>query len=70
MKKLISVLLLVPWLLPSFVYGGGFNVEATEASYRAAVERTRSFLTTLSVSDQAKVLGSNAVKLFGFKPDA
>lgn len=48
------------------IYGGGFNAEATPASYRAYRERVRSYLDHLSAEDQAKVLGGTAAKLFGF----
>lgn len=46
------------------IYGGGFGAEATPASYRAARERTRSYLEHLSKEDQAKVLGGTAARLF------
>jgi predicted TIM-barrel fold metal-dependent hydrolase len=49
------------------IYGGGFNADATGATYRAAFERARSFLGHLDAGDQAKILGGNAVKLFGFQ---
>ena len=48
------------------IYGGGFGAEATAESYRAYRERLRSYLTHLSAEQQAKVLGGNAAKLFGF----
>lgn len=48
------------------IYGGGFNAEATGASYRAAFERARSFIDHLNAGDQAKILGTNAARLFGF----
>jgi predicted TIM-barrel fold metal-dependent hydrolase len=48
------------------IYGGGFNATATAESYRAAREQVRSLISHLSASDQAKVLGGNAAKLFGF----
>jgi predicted TIM-barrel fold metal-dependent hydrolase len=48
------------------IYGGGFGVGATGASYRACRERVRSYLTELSPQDQAKVLGGTAARLFGF----
>ena len=49
------------------IYGGGFNADATAESYRAAFERGRSFIDHLSTSDQSKILGENAVRLFGFE---
>lgn len=48
------------------IYGGGWGEGSTGDSYRASVERVRLFLSGLSASDQAKVLGGNAAKLFGF----
>ncbi len=48
------------------IYGGGWGQGSTGESYRASIERVRSFLSGLSAGDQAKVLGSNAAKLFGF----
>jgi predicted TIM-barrel fold metal-dependent hydrolase len=48
------------------IYGGGFNAEATGASYHAAFERARSFIGHLNADDQAKILGTNAARLFGF----
>ena len=48
------------------IYGGGFNASATGESYLAAFERGRSYLAHLTSSDQAKILGENAVRLFGF----
>jgi predicted TIM-barrel fold metal-dependent hydrolase len=48
------------------IYGGGFNATATPVSYRAAYERVRGYLSHLKVEDQAKVLGINASKLFGW----
>jgi hypothetical protein len=48
------------------IYGGGFNAAATPVSYRAAYERVRGYLSHLKVEDQAKVLGINASKLFGW----
>jgi predicted TIM-barrel fold metal-dependent hydrolase len=49
------------------IYGGGFNATATPDSYRATRERTRSYIAHLSASDQAKVLGGNAARLFQFQ---
>lgn len=48
------------------IYGGGFGANATPASYRAAREKVRSYLSHLSPADQAKILGLTAGKLFGF----
>jgi predicted TIM-barrel fold metal-dependent hydrolase len=48
------------------IYGGGFGAGATPASYRAARERARTFIAHLSESDQAKVLGGTAARLFRF----
>ena len=49
------------------IYGGGFSSEATGTTYRAAIEQTRSHVSFLSAADQAKVIGQNAARLFGFK---
>ena len=48
------------------IYGGGFGATATGESYRAAFQRGRSFIDHFSIADQAKVLGGNAIRLFGF----
>lgn len=48
------------------IYGGGFDANTTAASYRAAFDRARSFIDHLSAADQAKILGTNAVRLFAF----
>ena len=48
------------------IYGGGWNEGSTGESYRANVERVRSFVSDLPATDQAKVLGGTAAKLFGF----
>ena len=48
------------------IYGGGFSAAATGKSYRDAFNAARSYLTHLSAADQAKILGANAAKLFGF----
>ncbi|MBP87672.1 MAG: hypothetical protein CMJ64_13270 [Planctomycetaceae bacterium] len=48
------------------IYGGGFNAETTGESYRAAFERGRSFIAHLGAADQVKILGGNALRLFGF----
>ena len=49
------------------IYGGGFNSEATGTTYRAAIEQARSHVSFLSPTDQAKVFGENAARLFGLK---
>ena len=49
------------------IYGGGFGAEATGTTYRAAIEQARSHVSFLSATDQAKVFGENAARLFGFK---
>lgn len=48
------------------IYGGGFNADATPASYEAAREKSRRYLTHLSAADQAKIFGGVAAKLYGF----
>jgi predicted TIM-barrel fold metal-dependent hydrolase len=48
------------------ISGGGFGPGATGASYAAAFQKTRSYLSHLSDADMAKVQGLNAMKLFGF----
>lgn len=49
------------------IYGGGFNAAATGKSYLAAFERARGFISHLSEAEQNKILGENAVRLFGFE---
>jgi predicted TIM-barrel fold metal-dependent hydrolase len=48
------------------MYGGGYNANATGASYRAARTRLGEYLTHLSDTDRAKVFGGTAAKLMGF----
>jgi len=54
------------WGPDRMIYGGGFNESATGNSYRQAFEYARSYLSHLSASDQAKILGGTAAKLFNF----
>ena len=46
------------------IYGGGFRSAATGQTYQAAFERARARLGHLSTTDQNKVLGENAHRLF------
>lgn len=48
------------------IYGGGFNAEANQLSYRRAFDRAESFIMHLPAMDRQKILGNNAAKLFGF----
>ena len=48
------------------IYGGGYDAEATGPSYRAYRARAVSYLTHLGESDQMKLTGGNAARLFGF----
>jgi predicted TIM-barrel fold metal-dependent hydrolase len=48
------------------IYGGGFHAEATGDSYRAAFERARALIAHLPASDQGKILGATAKRLFQF----
>ncbi|MEX0825031.1 MAG: amidohydrolase family protein [Pirellulaceae bacterium] len=50
------------------IYGGGFNAEATGDSYRAYRERLLAYLSHLSETEQDKILGGTAARLFGFQP--
>lgn len=49
------------------LYGGGFNAQATDQSYRAVRLRIGEILKDWKEADLAKIYGKNAVKLFGFK---
>jgi len=49
------------------IYGGGFSATATGESYKAAFDRARLFIDHLAATDQNKILGGNAAKLFSFK---
>ncbi len=48
------------------LYGGGFSGAASGASYRAAFDSAKNWLSDLSSAEQAQVLGGNACRLFGF----
>ena len=48
------------------ICGGGFGPAATGPSYAAAFELARRYVDHLSATDQAKILGQTAAKLFGF----
>jgi len=48
------------------ITGGGFDHVATPESYRAYRERLVGLLANVDESKRAKILGGNAVKLFGF----
>ncbi|MFP6693070.1 MAG: amidohydrolase family protein, partial [Pirellulales bacterium] len=48
------------------IYGGGFHAEASGDSYRAAFEQVRALIAHLSASDQDKILGATAKRLFQF----
>jgi len=48
------------------IYGGGFNAEATGASYRAYRQRAAALLDHLKPSDRARILGGTAASLFEF----
>jgi len=54
------------WGAERLIYGGGFGAEATNHSYRQYREDIAGLLSDLSSTDQAKVFGGNAVRLFGF----
>lgn len=54
------------WGADRMICGGGFGADVTGASYRAAFERTRSYIDHLSSEDQAKILGKTAVRIFRF----
>ena len=48
------------------IYGGGFNAQATPQTYREAFAYGRSLISHLSNAEQGKILGENAVEMFGF----
>jgi predicted TIM-barrel fold metal-dependent hydrolase len=49
------------------IYGGGFSADATGESYRSYRQKVEQAVSHLSATDQALVLGENAVRLFGFQ---
>lgn len=48
------------------IYGGGYGANATPESYRSTREQVQSYLSHLNSTDQAKILGLTAARLFGF----
>lgn len=54
------------WGPDRMIYGGGFNSQATPASYRAYRNQVSELLSDLSESEQQKVLGGTAARVFGF----
>lgn len=48
------------------IYGGGFNAQATGASYRSYREQVAEVFSHLSADDRSNILGGTAAKLFGF----
>ncbi|MDB5349230.1 MAG: putative metal-dependent hydrolase of the TIM-barrel fold protein [Planctomycetota bacterium] len=47
------------------IFGGDFGPESTGDSYRAARERVRPYLASLSTEDHAKIFGGTAARLLG-----
>jgi predicted TIM-barrel fold metal-dependent hydrolase len=54
------------WGADRMIYGGGFGAETTGTSYQQAFDRARGLLAHLSSSDQDKILGGTALRLFKF----
>ncbi|QDS93962.1 Amidohydrolase [Roseimaritima multifibrata] len=54
------------WGAERLIYGGGFNANTTDASYREYRQKIAAMLPNFSDEDRKKVLGGNAAKLFGF----
>jgi predicted TIM-barrel fold metal-dependent hydrolase len=52
------------WGAERLLYGGGYSGQATAASYRSERERLRTLLARVPQSDQDKILGGNAARLF------
>jgi predicted TIM-barrel fold metal-dependent hydrolase len=55
------------WGAERMIYGDGFGADTTEASYAQAFARTQSYLAHLSSTDQQKILGGTAQRLFKFQ---
>ncbi len=54
------------WGADRMIYGGGFNADATPASYRAYRQMVQSLLSHLSADEQNMILGGTAARLYGF----
>jgi predicted TIM-barrel fold metal-dependent hydrolase len=54
------------WGADRLIYGGGFSSLATPSSYRAYREHLKTHLSHLSHTEQEKILGENAARMFGF----
>ncbi|QDV68837.1 4-sulfomuconolactone hydrolase [Rosistilla carotiformis] len=54
------------WGAERLIYGGGFNAETTDASYRQYRQQIAQMLPAFSDEDRSKVFGGNAARLFGF----
>ncbi|SEJ60621.1 Predicted metal-dependent hydrolase, TIM-barrel fold [Cyclobacterium xiamenense] len=54
------------WGAERMIYGGGFNGEATPASYRRYRQDLLGYLSHLSPQEQVAILGANAAQLFGW----
>lgn len=48
------------------IYGGGFDADATGATYRAYRDRVLAYLDHLSAEGQGKILGGTAARIFRF----
>lgn len=48
------------------IQGGGFDHDATDASYRAVRERAWSYIANVPGADREKLFGGNAARIFGF----
>ncbi|HSI75542.1 MAG TPA: amidohydrolase family protein [Lunatimonas sp.] len=54
------------WGADRIIYGGGFNAEATPDSYRLYRQDLLTYLSHLSPQEKDKILGGNAVRVFGW----